>query len=57
MNLKGYGRKRLLRNLMHYPGNCLEGTDENLKDLGQDTSPDRGLNPVRIEYEVEEQIA
>jgi hypothetical protein len=34
-----------------------EGANENLKDFGQDIGPDRGLNPVRVEYEVEEQIA
>jgi len=40
MNGKGFGRKRLLRNLRYYSGLCLEGLRKTMKNLNQHSHRD-----------------
>jgi hypothetical protein len=51
MNWKGYGRKRLLRNLRYYSGICLEGLRENYENFNEDRRFPVDLNPVLPGFE------
>lgn len=46
MNLKGSRRKRMLSNLMHYPGICVVRGKPNQNNQ----SPNQDLNPGPLEY-------
>jgi hypothetical protein len=51
MNWKEYGRKQSWPNLRYYPGICLEGLRETMKNVSQDSqSAGQDLKPGPSEY-------